>query len=330
MNTQMIGKSPLSRWRMVVALVASLALPATAADPYPSQPVRLVVGWAAGGAVDALARALALKLGERWKREVIVENKPGASEIIGATTVASAKPDGHTLFMATDTALQSNEFLFSKLPYSIKSFAPVTRVSNSPLVLLVRAESIYQSVPQLVAAAKQSPGKITYSSNGLGGQGHLASNWFAVKADVQFTHVPYKGGAPAMQAVLAGEVDMVAVGLGTAGSFLQSGKLRALAVTSPKRMPVLPAVPSLTELGYDVDVQVLNAIVAPAGTPPDIVAKIATDVAEIIADPAFSARNIEKVGNIAIGDSPKEFADYLVRDASRYRAQISAANVKLD
>lgn len=312
-------------------LCASLAWSAAAADPYPSQPVRLVIGYAPGGSTDVFARALAQKLGERWKKEVYVDNKPGASEIIGATAVANAKPDGHTLLVATDQALLSNPFLFSKLTYDPnKSFVPVVRAVSSPMLLLVRANSPYKNVSELVETAKREPGKITYSSNGPGAHMHQALNWLGVKGGAKFTHVPYKGGGPAIQAVLAGEVDMTTVPLAVAESFLKANTLRALAVTSPKRIPVLPEVPSLAELGYDVDVQALVSIVAPAGTPAVIVNKISDDVRAIVNDPAFAAAEINRYGYFVIGDTPKQFADYLAQAASVYRARISAADVKLD
>jgi tripartite-type tricarboxylate transporter receptor subunit TctC len=304
---------------------------AAASDSFPSQPVKLVVGWAPGGSTDVFARALAVRLGERWKKEVIVDNRPGASEIIGAQLVAAAKPDGLTLLVATDQALLSNQFLFSKLPYGpTSSFVPVTRAMEAPMVLIVRATSPYQNVTQIIDAARRAPGRVSYSSNGPGSHLHQAINWLAVKAGVQLTHAAYKGGGPAVQAVLAGEVDMTVVPLSATESFLKSNMVRALAVTSAKRLPVLPSVPTLSELGYDVVVQPLTAIVAPAGTPPDIVAKIAADVRAIVADPAFAAREIDQYGYFAIGDSPREFGEYLVKAAPAYRARIQATHVKLD
>lgn len=316
---------------LLAAFLAASTLSAGAAEPWPTQPVRLIVGYAPGGSTDVFARALAAKLGERWKKEVIVDNKPGASEIVGASTVAGAKPDGYTLLVSTDQALLSNRFLFSKLPYDpSKSFVPVIRAMDAPMVLVVRANSSYRSVAQLIDAAKREPNKITYSSNGPGGHIHQALNWLGVKAGVQFSHIPYKGGGPAIQAVLASEVEMTTVPLSVAEPFLKANSLRALAVTSPKRIPALSAIPSLTELSYDVDVQALSAIVAPAGTPTEIVSKIANDVRAIVNDREFSTREIERYGFFVIGDNPREFADYLTRAASGYQARIKAANVKLD
>lgn len=316
---------------MLSAFCAGIALSSFAAEPYPSQSVRLVVGWAPGGYTDALARALAARLTDRWKTQVVVDNRPGASEIIAASMVSSAKPDGYTLFFATDQALLANQFLYSKLPYSAsRNFVPVTRVATAPAAVLVRADGPYSTLRDLVEAARRAPGKLTYGSNGPGSQGHLIGNWFAVKAGVQLTHVPYKGGAPAVQALLAGEVDMVPIGLGSVGAHLKANTLRALAVTSPKRIPGMPDVPTFIDAGYDVEVQVMFAMVAPAGTDANIVTKIARDVREIITEPGFAESQIERHGNFVVGDTPQEFADYLANDVPRVRARIAAAKVKLD
>jgi len=305
---------------------------ALAADSFPSQTVRLVVAWPPGGSTDVFSRALAQKLSERWKRGVIVENRPGASGVIGATYVANAKPDGHTLLMATDQELLSNQFLFSQLSYSpTKSFAPITRVLDAHLVLIVRSDSPYQNVAQLVDAAKRAPGKLTFASNGPGSHLHVAMNWFAMKAGIELTHVPYKGGAPAIQAVMAGDVDMTAVPLSAVEPFLKSNNVRALAVTAPQRLEPLAAVPTLKELGYDVDYSLLTvSIVAPANTPRDVTEKIARDVKDVMADRAFRAEQADRYGYITIVDTPTEFANYLVTAAPLYRARIEATNVKLD
>lgn len=321
--------------RALCALSIACLLPAAStawasdADTYPSQPVRLVVGWSAGGYTDVLARAFAARLGEKWKQSVIVDNRPGASEIIGASFVANSKPDGLTLFLSTDQALQSNEYLYSKLPYNpSRSFAPIMRLATAPAALLVRADSPYQNLDQLIKAAKSTPGKLTYGSNGMGSQGHIIVNWFAVKAGIQLTHVPYKGGAPATQALMAGEIDMLPIGLG--GLDLKASKLRALAITSSTRISTMPDLPTFVESGHDVDFQVMFALVAPASTPPAIVAKIAEDGKAILADPAFSRTQIERFGNFVVADDPRSFAEFLTKDAPRVRARIVAADVKLD
>ncbi|WPB55913.1 tripartite tricarboxylate transporter substrate binding protein [Xylophilus sp. GOD-11R] len=316
---------------LTALLLSALPPAALAADVYPSQPVRLIVGYAPGGSTDVFARALAQKLSEKWKREVFVDNRPGGSEIVGAAAVASAKPDGYTLLLSTDQALLSNQFLFHKLPYDpVKGLLPIIRTMDAPMVMVVRANSPYQNVAQLLDAARRDPGKVSYSSNGPGGHIHQALNWLAVKAGVKFIHAPYKGGGPAMQAVLAGDVDMTAVPLSVAEPFLKSNTLRPLAATSARRLPVLADTPTLAELGYDVVVQALTAVVAPAGTPLDVVAKIATDVKAIVAEPVFAEREIVRYGCFAIGDDPREFSQYLARAASIYQARVVAADVKLD
>lgn len=317
---------------MLACVCTSAILPVLAADPYPSQTVKLIVGFPAGGGTDVLARSLAVKLSERWKREVIVENRTGGSEVIAASAVASAAPDGYTLYMATDAALQLNQFLFTKLPYNAsKSFSPILRVATSPLVMVVNSKSPYQTVGQLLDAATQSPGKITYASSGAGSPLQVAFEWLALKAGVQLTHVPYRGGAPAVQSVLAGDVNVTAVPLSVVESFIKSNMLRALAVTSPRRLTAMPSVPSLEELGYaDMDVQVLNALVAPANTPKELIAKIAADAREIITTPEFSAQQVDRFGFVLVADTPAEFADYLIKDEARQRNRIRTLKLKLD
>lgn len=314
-------------------LLLPLTTPVSAAEPdaYPTQPVRIVVGWPAGGYTDALARAFAARLSERWKQSVVVDNRPGASEIIGAAFVANAKPDGTTLFLTTDQALQSNEYLYSKLPYSpSKSFAPIIRIATAPGALLVRADSPYQNLQQIVDAARRAPKKLTYGSNGAGAHGHLRGSLFASRAGIEMTHVPYKGSAPAQQALLSGEIDMLSNSLGSFERLVEAGRLRALAVTSLKRVSTLPDVPTFAELGYAVDVQNLYSFVAPAGTNAQVVAKVAREVKDILAEPAFRRQYIESFGSFVVADDPKTFAEFLAADAPRVRALIGLADVKLD
>lgn len=320
----------ISRRAVVLsALCAAVADAAFSADTYPTHPVRLVVGWPPGGYTDVLARALAARLSQKWKQQVIIDNRPGASEIIGASFVASALPDGYTLFMATDQALLANPFLYPNLAYNPRqAFAPVTRVATAPSALLIRADSPYEDLAQLVDAAKRDPEKLTYGSNGPGSQGHVIGNWFAQKAGIRLTHVPYKGGAPALQALMAGEIDMLPLPLG--GLDLKASKLRAVGLTSDKRSPAAPDVPTFTESGYDVVIKTLFSLVAPAGTSPAIVSTVADDVKAILADPSFAQTQVERFGNTVVADSPREFAEFLTAEAPRVRARILATNVKLD
>jgi tripartite-type tricarboxylate transporter receptor subunit TctC len=305
-----------------------------AAQDWPKQVVKLVVPYPAGaGAGDVLARKLAERLADKWKQTVIVENKPGAAEIIGAVSVAQAKPDGYTLFFATEGALETNAFLFSKLPYNpATDFTPITRVAEGPFVYVVRKESPFQNLKQLVEAAKAQPGKVSYGSAGVGGTAHLAVHWFATMAgNLQLLHVPYKGAAERVQAVLTGDLDFTAAPLAAVTSFINDKRLRPLATTGATRLRTLAEVPTVAELGYKEPViKFMFALVGPPKMPPDIASKIAGDVATIVKDPEFKVRNLDPIGLIAVTDTPAELGQFLAADRSKQQARVKAANVQLD
>lgn len=310
-----------------------LAIFPAAAQEWPTQTVTIVVPYAAGGAVDIMARALAEKLLHRWKQPVVVENRAGAAEVIAATSVARAKPDGHTLFLATEVGLETNPFLFSKLAYNpLTDFTPITRVIEGPLVYVVRADSPMRSMQLLVQQAKEQPGKISYGSSGTGGAVHLAVNWFAiVSGNTSFTHVPYRGSALAVQDVLGGVIHFTSAPLSLVAPFIKDNRLRAIGTTGSARIRTLADVPTLAELGYkDSVVNFMFGMVGPAKMPTSLTNRIASDIGSVVRDPEFHSRNVEANGFVAVVESPTEFSHYLTTNQEKARMRVKAANVQLD
>ncbi|HSW16352.1 MAG TPA: tripartite tricarboxylate transporter substrate binding protein [Ramlibacter sp.] len=319
---------------IALPLLALLGLiqPAAAQD-WPKQPVRLVVPYAAGaGAADTLARKLGERLAQKWKQPVVIDNKPGAVEILAATAVAQAKPDGYTILLSTDAALETNEFLFSKLPYiPSKDLTPITHLVDSPFIYVVKSDSPYRTMHELVAAAKSQPEKVSYGSNGLGGNIHITVNWLAKSEGVEFLHVPYKGAVPVMQDLVAGRVDFTPMPLAPMAGYIKDNRVRVLATSGLSRLRVLPQVSTLDELGFkDTDVKIMFALSGPAHLPPEIANQIARDAAQILKDPEFVATSLDPFGLVPIGNTPAEFARFLATDREKQRIRVKAANAKLD
>jgi tripartite-type tricarboxylate transporter receptor subunit TctC len=307
--------------------------PVTAfAQDFPNRPVRFVVGYAPGGSVDIMARAVAQGLSELWKQPVIVDNRPGASEFIAAEYVAKSPADGYTLFVATEIGLEVNPLLYSKMPYDPKrDFAPVTRVLDGPMMFAVTPSLPVNNMKEFIAYAKANPGKVNYGSSGLGGQIHLAMAYVATSTGIDLVHVPYKGAAPAVQDMLGGVVNSTAAPVSLLGPYVQAGKIRPIGVAGEQRVKFLPDVPTLREQGYgDLEASWALAIVAPAATPLALRNKIAADVRRVIKEPKFEQEQFDKYGYIAVGDTPDQFADFLVKDVVKQTARVKAANVKLD
>jgi tripartite-type tricarboxylate transporter receptor subunit TctC len=319
--------------RSAALAVAMLFCASANAQQWPQQPVRLVVPYVAGGAVDIMARALADRLGVRWRQAVVVENRAGASEIVAATFVKDAPPDGYTLFLATEVGLETNPYLFSKLPYDPeKDFLPITRVIEGALIYVVRDDSPIKSLQDLMARAKARPSTVSYGSSGPGGAIHLATQWLGtVAGNVQFLHVPYKGSAPTMTDLLAGQIEFTAAPLSVVAPFLEAKKMRALAVSSPTRLAPLPDVPSFAELGYEKAVsQFMFGLVGPARMPANLAETIAADVSAVVSDKTFQDKNVDPFGFKVATETPEAFRAFLLKDKEIQRLRVEAANVKLD
>ncbi|AOZ09208.1 Bug family tripartite tricarboxylate transporter substrate binding protein [Cupriavidus malaysiensis] len=319
--------------RRAPALLAALVLATLAgtgarAETFPDKPLRLVVPFTPGGTTDILARVVGQKLGDALGQPVVIDNRPGAGGNIGAEVVAKAAPDGYTLLMGTLGTQVTNQFLYARMPYdSARDFAPVTLVANSPNVLMTNATLPVGSVADVIALARREPGKINYASTSTGGSPHLSGELLDRMAGITMQHVPYKGAAPAMTDLLAGQVNLMFDNLPSALAQIQAGKVRALAVTGKQRSAVLPKVPTFAESGLPgYEVNSWFGLLAPAGTPAERVGKLQQAVAKVLALPEVRQR-IQQLGAEPGGDSPAAFAAILRADTAKWSAVIRQAGI---
>jgi tripartite-type tricarboxylate transporter receptor subunit TctC len=315
---------------LTLATLVGAALPTFAqSDAWPAKPIRIVVPFAAGGTSDILARLLAERLQAVLKQTVIVENKAGAGGVIGADSVAKAAPDGSTFLLGTIASHAINPALQPKMPYDAgKDFAPIILLGSISNVLLVGAEQPFKSVKDVIAAAKAKPGAIAFASAGQGSSQHMSGETFKLLAGAELTHVPYKGSAPAIQDVIAGQIPMSFETATVALPHIQSGKVRALAVTSAKRSRVLPDVPTLQEAGVPgFDVASWQALYAPAGTAPAVVQRMNAEVEKIIANPEVKAK-MEGLGLEHAPNTPAQFADFGRAEIAKWAKIVKDGNVK--
>ena len=300
------------------------AMGAFAAD-YPTRPVTLVVGYSAGGGVDTIARIVAEKLPQRIGQPVVVENRPGVASIVGATYVAKAKPDGHILLMGASGPIVFNHALDSKLPYGPQDLIPISLVGVAPLMLLVNTNSPFKSLQDLVNYSKQNPSKSNYSASSSSFQ--LITELFNRKTGARFTHIPYKGANDSVTAVMAGDVTMTLADTGPATVGLKSGRVRPLAVTSAERLKDFPDVPTLTELGVDLKASLWIGLLAPAGTPNEVVKQLANEIAQIVNMPDVKNR-IQAMSMIPTSNTPEEFQKSVTSDIAMWRKVAEENNIK--
>lgn len=315
---------------IVAALAAFFAAGAVhAASPdFPLKPVRLIVPFPAGGGVDIVARSLTPHLTERWGQQVVVDNRPGAGTTLGADLAAHAVPDGHNLLL-TNTAHAINATLFKKLPYdAVKDFEAISLVATQPSVLVVNTAVPAKSVKDLIALARAKPGQLNYASSGNGTPPHLSAAMFESMAGVRLNHVPYKGAAPALTDLLGGQVQVMFATIISVTPHLQSGRIRALAVTSPKRSPAMPDVPTVAEAGVPgFEATAWFMLFAPAKTPEALVQRISRDTAAVVSRPDVKAR-FAKEGAETVGSTPDRAAVYLKSEIARWGKVIKAANIQ--
>jgi tripartite-type tricarboxylate transporter receptor subunit TctC len=314
-----------------LTLLAAGVVPASAQDKWPGKQITYVVPFAAGGTTDILGRLIAQKLGPALGATVIIDNKPGAGGNIGSDFVAKAAPDGHTILGGTISSHAINTSLYAKMPYDpIKNFQPITLIGMLPNVLVVNANSPYKTVKDLIAAAKAKPDAIAFGSSGNGTSQHLSGELFKNLSGVNMLHVPYKGSAPAMQGLLGDQVQLVFENAVSAIPLIQSGKLRALAVTSSKRYSGLPDVPTVAEAGLGgYEIVSWQAVFAPAGTPQPVVQKLSTEIAKIIQEPDFKAR-LSTLGVEPSGAGPAELAAFQKAEVAKWAQLIKTAHIKAE
>ena len=313
-----------------VALLVSLLLTGTAfAQAYPSRPVRIVIGFTPGGGVDINARLLAAKLSEQIGQQFVVENKPGAGTNIANEYVAKSTPDGYTLLF-NSAAFAINLALYRNPPYSLKEFAPVSVFSESVNLLVVSASLPAHSVKDLVAMAKEKPGSLNYSSAGAGTSQHMAAELFKLRTGTNIVHVPYKGSAPALTALIAGEVQLSFSNTVAIHQHVKSGRLRALAVAGPKRTDVLPDVPTMKEAGVEgVEVPLWFGLLAPAGTPREIVQLLASNVAKAAQSKELHQKMVDQ-GADPVGNTPEEFQRQLEREVASWMEVVKVSGARAD
>jgi len=316
---------------LIAAALLALAGVAVAQGAYPGRPVTLVVPFPPGGGTDTGARIVAQKLGAKWGQTVIVENKGGAAGMIGADMVAKAKPDGYTLLMGNIGTQAINPGLYKKMPYdAATAFVPITLVAELPLAMMVNPAVPAKTAREFIALAKREPGKLSYSSSGAGGAPHLAAEMFKEATATFIVHVPYRGGGPAIGDLIAGHVQLSFMTVLEASGHIKAGKLRALAVTGSQRVPALPEVPTLAEAalpGFNSISWI--GVLAPAGTPKEIVDKVASDVREVLASDDVKLKLIE-LGAVPAGTTPAQFQALIASDRKRYEQVIKDKKISVD
>ena len=310
------------------ALAAMLSGTAQAQD-YPARPVRLVVPYAAGGNADIFGRTLAQKLGDALKQPFVVENRAGANGGIGADFVAKSAPDGYTLLVTANGPIVVNPVLYAKVPYDpVRDFAPIAQCTVYQYVLVTLAASRFNSIADLVDAARARPGAVSYGSTGIGGGNHLAGELFALATRTQLTHVPYKGSAPALADLLGGQLTFMFDTVITSVPQIRAGKLRAFAVSSLKRASALPDVPTLDEAGIrGFDISQWQGVLAPAGTPKTIIDRLNAEIVKSLRAPEVRERLVTQGGNEIVTGSPEEFAALIKNDLQMYAKLIKDAKV---
>ena len=315
--------------RPLLLLIASLFCVAAAAQPFPSKPVRIIVPFSPGGVADSSARVISDRLGARLGQSVVVENRPGASGNIGTQQVAAAAPDGYTLLLGFDGTMVVNPHVYAKLPFdTLRDFAPVTKLGDATLILVAHPSVPAKDLREFLTIAKTQ--NFSYGSAGTGSTPHLAGELLAQRTGIALTHVPYKGGGQAMGDVVGGQIPLVFTAIATAQQFVRSGKLKGLGVSSARRSGSLPDVPTFVESGLEgfvVDSWV--GILAPAKTPPPVVARLQKEIAAVLAEPETRER-YATLGIEPVANAPEQFAEQIRADLARWEKVVRQAGIRIE
>ncbi|MCR0982561.1 Bug family tripartite tricarboxylate transporter substrate binding protein [Roseomonas populi] len=330
------GTRPPTRRRSLLRLSAAAgllaplrALPALGADAYPSRPIRVIVPFTAGGGTDVVGRELAQMLSTELGQAVVIDNRPGGGTVLGSDLASKAAPDGYTLLLTT-SALAINASLVKSLPYDTeKGFSEVGLICHGPNVLVVRPDSPYRSVADIISAAKAKPGELTYGSSGNGSAVHLAAELFKLMAGVDITHVPYRGAGPAYTDLLGGRLDMVFGTAGGVAAFVKGDRMRAVAVTSPQRTPAYEGVPTIAETLPGYEAEVWYAVFAPGGTPAPILARLNEAMKKVTAAPAYHSRLASEGLTVAV-NSPEEMTRFMRAEEARWRRVVTDGRITSD
>ena len=317
--------------RLLTCLLCCAFIACAHAQSYPVKTIRIVTPYAPGGTADILSRVVAQKLAEAWSQQVVVDNRPGASGMIGADIAAKAPPDGYTVLMAYTAEIAITQSLFKNMTYDpVKDLAPVTLAAITPMIFVVHPSLPANNVRELVALAKAKPGQLPYASAGNGSPAHLAFELLQRSAGITITHVPYKGAAPALTDLLGGHVVMFFSGMPPAMPHVKAGKLRAIAVSTAKRSPATPEVPTVAESGVrDFDISTWFGVLVPAATPPDIVAKLNAEIARALTLTDVKAR-LAREGAETAPDSPAQFGKFIQSEIAKFAGIIKASGARAD
>jgi tripartite-type tricarboxylate transporter receptor subunit TctC len=317
-------------WRIIVAALLVGFSQQVALAQYPVKPVRVIVPYSPGGAVDSFARVLTQQLSEHWNQSVVVENRPGASTMIGAEQVAKSPADGYTLLLTAELTLVTLPHLYEKIPYDpLRDFAPITGLVSATQALVANPSLPVKTVNDVVTLAKAKPGELTYGSFGIGSTGHLNMEVFQAMTGTRFNHIPYGGAGPAMNDVVGGHVSLMFAALSIVKGSVDAGKLRMIGVGSDRRSGEFPDVPTISESGVPgFEAKSWFGLVAPAGTPPEIIKKINEDVTKVISDPAFARQYLAAQGLVPITGTPEEFAAFIQAETKRWGKVIKDANIQ--